>query len=511
MGTGYTRNDTSNNIANGNVIDADDLDGEFNAIESAFNESTGHTHDGTSAEGAPIEVTGPNQEYLSDATALYPKTDDTYDLGKTGAEWKDLYIDGTANVDSLVADAGTVGGSDIVTTDNTKTLTNKTIDSASNTLTVDLTEATVTGTLAEFNTALSDGNFVSIAGSETLTNKTLTSPDINGGTIDNTVIGGTTPAAISGTTGTFSDDLAVDTNTLFVDASTNRVGIGTSSPTIQLDQLGDSLMHRIRSTTSTSAYARYQGTSGIMVVGILGGLGYVGTTDASDLRLLTNNSEAMRIDNTGDVGIGTSNPTHLLTVGEDGGSNPGEISLGRGGVESASIYWTRVGTNDAEITYTADEDLVIKNAFSGGAVEYTNNNGNHIFNTGASGSTEAMRIDSSGNVGIGTSTPAHQFEVENSTGGAIIAATSSTSGTSQIRMGDTANTGAGRIEYDNSANAMSLHTAGNERVTITSAGDVGIGTSTPGSKLSVVGLPTSSAGLSAGDIWNDSGTLKIVT
>jgi len=205
MGTGYTRNDTSNNIANGNVIDADDFDGEFNAIQSAFNSSTGHTHDGTSAEGAPIEVTGPNQEYLSDGTALYPKADDTYDLGKTGAEWKDLYIDGVANVDTLTADAGTVGGSDVTTTDNTQTLTNKTVDSASNTLTVDLSEATVLGTLAEFNTALSDGTFVSLTGSETLTNKTLTSPDVNtpdidGGTIDGAVIGGTTPAAISGTT-----------------------------------------------------------------------------------------------------------------------------------------------------------------------------------------------------------------------------------------------------------------------------------------------------------------------
>lgn len=40
---------------------------------------------------------------------------------------------------------------------------------------------------------------------------------------------------------------------------------------------------------------------------------------------------------------------------------------------------------------------------------------------------------------------------------------------------------------------------------------VGIGTSTPTSKLTITGLPTSSAGLSTGDVWNDAGTLKIVT
>ena len=54
MGTGYTRNDTSNNIADGNVINAAPLDGEFDALVSAFAASTAHSHDGTSAEGGPI-------------------------------------------------------------------------------------------------------------------------------------------------------------------------------------------------------------------------------------------------------------------------------------------------------------------------------------------------------------------------------------------------------------------------------------------------------------------------
>ena len=52
----------------------------------------------------------------------------------------------------------------------TDTLTNKSID---------LTDNTLSGTIAEFNTALSDGTFVTIADNQTLTNKTLTTPTIN--------------------------------------------------------------------------------------------------------------------------------------------------------------------------------------------------------------------------------------------------------------------------------------------------------------------------------------------
>lgn len=45
-------------------------------------------------------------------------------------------------------------------------------------------------------------------------------------------------AALAATTGTFSGDLTVDTNTLYVDSTNNRVGVGTSSPATALDVTG---------------------------------------------------------------------------------------------------------------------------------------------------------------------------------------------------------------------------------------------------------------------------------
>lgn len=225
---GYTRADTANNISNGSVVDADDLDAEFNSIEAAFNSSTGHTHDGTSAEGSAITVTGPSQEYVHSATALTPKTDNTYDLGSLTNAYKDIHISGVAyladidlaNLDSTIIGATTPAA----ITGTTVTATTGFVGSVTGNVTGDLTGNADTATALETaRTFSATGDVTATAqsfdgtGNVTLTTVvvddshnhtlstvtdagTIASQDadavaITGGAVDGTAIGGTTPAA----------------------------------------------------------------------------------------------------------------------------------------------------------------------------------------------------------------------------------------------------------------------------------------------------------------------------
>jgi len=123
--TGYVRADGTNNIADGNIINAADLDAEFDAVVAGFNASTGHKHDGTAAEGAPITKVGPTQDVVVSASSVLPKTTNVVDVGSSSFKFKDVYLTGTVNAASFTA-------SQAVFTDGSKNLVSNAITGTGN-------------------------------------------------------------------------------------------------------------------------------------------------------------------------------------------------------------------------------------------------------------------------------------------------------------------------------------------------------------------------------------------
>ena len=106
---GYVRTDTSDNIVDLGIINAADLDGEFDALAAAFDSSSGHTHDGTLAQGAPITVVGPAQDFVADAVSFKTKTTSTYTLGTPSVRWSTGYLDNLVLTTALPVSQGGTG------------------------------------------------------------------------------------------------------------------------------------------------------------------------------------------------------------------------------------------------------------------------------------------------------------------------------------------------------------------------------------------------------------------
>ena len=144
---------------------------------------------------------------------------------------------------------------------------------------------------------------------------TIPTADINGGNIDGTTIGGSTAAAGTFTTFTSNgiDDNA-DATAITIDSS-ERVLIGTDSG----DAFNDSASLRIQNASGAS-YIQVKtpnDQSGGLLFGdtdddFRGGFFYDNSTD--HLAVYANDAERMRIDSSGDVGIGISDPLYKLQV-----------------------------------------------------------------------------------------------------------------------------------------------------------------------------------------------------
>jgi len=278
---GYTRQDTANNIANGSVIDADDLDGEFNAVESAFNASSGHAHDGSAGQGAPVTKVGPGQDIIVGTSTLLPKANNIIDLGSSAAQFKDGYFDGTLYADT--ANLGVNGYTTIIDNSYTVSTGDLTLDVAGDiTLDADGGDVLLKDGGVSFGKLTNNSNQLSIfSGSvETLRlNGSATSALGTLAVTGNTTVGGT--LAITGNTTLATANLTLNSGNIVVGGTVSATGgftgaltgdvTGTVSSVANHDTgditEGSNLYHttaRARAAISATGSLGYNSTTGVM-------------------------------------------------------------------------------------------------------------------------------------------------------------------------------------------------------------------------------------------------------
>jgi len=391
---GYTRQDTANNIANGNVINADDFDAEYNALEGAFNVSTGHRHDGTTGEGAPITKVGPTQDLVVSATDVQPKTTNTLDLGTSSVQFKDGFFDGTLNADAI-----TVGENGYLS------LADNEIDVSTGDLTLD------------------------VAGNLIVDAETDITLDANGGNIllkDD----GTTFGAVANSSGqtVIKSGTTPTTAITFSDADATLAGNTTLSGT--LDVTGAVNFNDTTASTSN--------TTGAVIVdggmGIAGAVNIGGDVDIDGDLTVTGSSKNITGNLIGDVK--STNGTSVLDSGTDGtdatftGAVSGNATTastwetGRDIELTGDVTGTVTGVNgggNISITTTIAEDSValgtdttgdyVSSLVAGTGVSLTNNSGESATPTIAIG----QAVDTNSNVTFNNITASGNLTVNGTT------------------------------------------------------------------------------------------------
>jgi hypothetical protein len=341
---GYTRQSLAQ-ILNGEIVSAPPLNAEFNQILSAFNNSTGHKHDGTAAEGPPIDRiadldqnnlifvdTSANQInfYVESSAAsvgqisiqdgaIVPFTDNDIDLGSSSFEFKDLYIDGTANIDSLVADTADINAGTI---DNT------------------IIGATTPAAATFTNLTVSTGSTINFSGATVSNGGTFTTVTISGGSItgitDLAIADGGTGASTASAART-NLGVAIGTNVQAYDAGLQSIS-GLTTTADQMIYTTSSDTYATASLTSAGRALLDDASASAQRTTL--GLGTLATQDANSVAITGGTISG--ISNISDPG--TSLPYTFSTTTTD--SDPG----------SGIVRFNNATQNAATEIYIDDED-----------------------------------------------------------------------------------------------------------------------------------------------------------
>lgn len=399
-----------------------------------------------------------------------------------------------------------------------------------------------TGSIGGSNTQVQFNNSGSLGGSSGLTwdGSFLTTSSIKNSALTS---GRVTYAGASG--------LLSDSANLVWDNGNTRLGIGNSSPRATLDITGSVLVNYAQTSTNyatlsvkpsstittpstfTNAINIWNGTNvgeysnitfGYNSVGLTNAPSYFGFVSTSssgsgkgdlvfgtrDVTTDTAATERMRITSAGNVGIGNSSPTTTLSVGANAGSSGNGLG----------IYLSRGATTNFFEAYDGTKSFIAGTDSATGSVKVGSLSNHPVSIVQANGT--AIYIDTSKNVGIGTSSPSSLLQV--GTGAAASTVQAQFLGGVTVFENTGATASVPTITFNNDldtgingpgANILGFYTAGSERMRISSDGSLLVGktvndTTTNGVNLSAAGRGSfSSNGQAVGDYnrTGDDGTL----
>jgi fibronectin-binding autotransporter adhesin len=251
--------------------------------------------------------------------------------------------------------------------------------------------------------------------------------------------------------------------------SLGNVGIGTSSPQAALDINGQYIL------LGDGTYSAAMGRGNALISGQTASDFVISSAGSNDLVLSTGSADRLHIDSAGNVGIGTSTFVDSSKIQLEGAKTVSAgIPSGQLNVSDSTAVAAGVGGSISFSGHYNGSAKTTYGSIEGAKENATDSNwdGSLIFKTRehAGNLNTAMTIDSSGSVGIGTSSPSSALDV--------VGEAEFGDGTRGVKLSYSAGNNSGVIDTANTGDTLEFRIANSEKMRIDSAGNVLVGKST---------------------------------